>query len=284
MWIEILRTGQFSDSNGDQHDFSEATLESISRLYNSEVEKDASNLAPLVKGHPKTNSPAEGIIERLARRGKTLLAKVGSLSDEIIDLTRSKRYSKVSVSLHPDLHLRHVGLLGGMSPAVSGLRPVQFSDAEKSFNLTLSKDELTDSTKKQDNLSQAKEKRIAEFRQYTGKLIDSASGAKILPSQASFIVDMLEAAYRRDESMDFADLDDEDRLSEQLKHFLEELPSRLGNSIPMNNSANFSSDFSQANVDAARMKLHAKAMQLRAASPQLSYEEALIKAQENLNL
>lgn len=60
MWIEILRTGTFTDSAGRTQNFTAEDLDHMIQLYNEKTANDESFRAPLVKGHPESNSPAYG--------------------------------------------------------------------------------------------------------------------------------------------------------------------------------------------------------------------------------
>lgn len=85
----------------------------------------------MVQGLPDDNSPAYGWVERLARRGNVLYAKLKSISKGIIDELREDKFCRVSISIYPNLLLRHIGLLDGATPAVKGLRPVQFEEFDE---------------------------------------------------------------------------------------------------------------------------------------------------------
>lgn len=130
MWIEIFQAGRHRDSAGNEKEYSGETLERIASMYNSRTEASESELAPLVKGHPKTNDPAYGWVERLARRGSKLVARLRDLAPEISADVANGRFRKVSIALYPDLMLRHVGLLGAAAPAVKGLKPLNFDSSQ----------------------------------------------------------------------------------------------------------------------------------------------------------
>lgn len=120
-WIEIFRTGEHTDAAGNRRAWTEADLDAIVAGYDP-----AQHEAPLVVGHPKDNSPAFGYVEALKREGGTLLMKPRQVPDEFTELVRKGTYKKRSISLYPDLTLRHVGFLGGMPPAVKGLKDIAF--------------------------------------------------------------------------------------------------------------------------------------------------------------
>lgn len=103
MWIEIFKTGRHTSSNGNELNYTVEDLDKIVNLYNSRIEEDNATFAPLVKGHPKTDDPAYGWVERLARRGNYLLAKLRDLTPAIIDEVRNKQYQRISIALTRDL-------------------------------------------------------------------------------------------------------------------------------------------------------------------------------------
>lgn len=125
-WFEIFRTGTHTDTNGNTCTWTEADLDTIINRYNAEVYE-----APIVIGHPATDAPAYGWIEKLERAGDILLAKAKQLVPEFVDLVRKGMYKKVSIAITPDYDLRHVGFLGAAAPAVSGLIPAQFTSGEE---------------------------------------------------------------------------------------------------------------------------------------------------------
>jgi hypothetical protein len=84
--------------------------------------------APIVIGHPKDNAPAFGWVDSLKREGDILYAKLKNLVPEFVEILKRKLFKKRSISLYPDLSLRHVGFLGAGIPAVKGLEDIKFSD------------------------------------------------------------------------------------------------------------------------------------------------------------
>lgn len=124
--IEVFRAGTWTDSAGNTRTWTEEDLDKIVQKYNSQKEHEA----PVVIGHPKDNAPAYGWVEQLERRGKSIWAKIRPTVQEFVDWVRQGLYKKVSISLYPDLLLRHIGFLGATPPAVKGLTPPQFSDSQ----------------------------------------------------------------------------------------------------------------------------------------------------------
>lgn len=125
-WFEVFRAGKQTDSKGREKEFTEADLDSIVANHN------ADDPAPLVVGHPKTNDPAYGWTDELKREGDTLFAKAKDVVSEFESAVQQRLYRKRSVSINPDgnggYKLRHIGFLGAMPPAVSGLADMPFSE------------------------------------------------------------------------------------------------------------------------------------------------------------
>ncbi len=123
--IEVFRTGTHTDSAGSTGQWTEADLDRIAEKYNSQSEYSA----PLVIGHPQTDSPAYGWTAFLERVGDRLFAAVENVNDKVREAVRSGMFRTVSIALYADGLLRHIGLLGATPPAVKGLTPVEFGNA-----------------------------------------------------------------------------------------------------------------------------------------------------------
>jgi hypothetical protein len=135
--IEIFKAGTFQSSDGTTHTFSAADVSAIAAAYDPSVHE-----APIVVGHPKTDSPAYGWVESLAvnKDGK-LEASPAQLEPQFAELVKQGRLKKVSASFYaPDApnnpkpgayYLRHVGFLGANPPAVHGLRTPSFAAGEQ---------------------------------------------------------------------------------------------------------------------------------------------------------
>lgn len=123
-WIAIARTGEFADSSGRKHRFTPELLDEIAANYAASEEE-----APLVFGHPKDNEPAQGWVKALKSEGGKLFAEIAQISADAKEKVQNGLYRYVSMSLHPcGKKLRHVGLLGAVPPAISGLGAVEFAE------------------------------------------------------------------------------------------------------------------------------------------------------------
>ena len=123
-WIEIARTGTFTDSSGREQTFTAGDLDAIARSYDPQ-KRDA----PLCFGHPQSDrAPAFGWVDRLKSEGGRLYASFSQVPDEVRELVARGHYRHVSMSLMPDrVSLRHVALLGAAQPAIDGLAAVEFA-------------------------------------------------------------------------------------------------------------------------------------------------------------
>jgi hypothetical protein len=125
MRIEIFKAGRQTDSAGNSRDWTESDLDKIVSSYDPKNHE-----APVCIGHPKDNAPAWAWVKSVAREGKSLFAEIGDLLPEFSDLLEKKLFKKRSISLYPDLSLRHIGFLGAQPPAVKGLEDFKFSEVE----------------------------------------------------------------------------------------------------------------------------------------------------------
>ncbi|MDM9583115.1 hypothetical protein [Nostoc sp. GT001] len=134
--IEIFAAGTHTSSNGTTVTLNESDLDAIASSYNPDLFD-----APAVVGHPRDNSPAYAWVEGVRRVGSKLMASLKDWDTDFQEAVKNKRYKKISASFYsPDsssnpkpgnYYLRHVGFLGGMAPAVKGLKSVAFGEVEE---------------------------------------------------------------------------------------------------------------------------------------------------------
>jgi len=135
--IPIFRPGKHTPTSGAALDFSESMLREAVLAYDPALHE-----APIVVGHPKDNGPAYGWVKSLDFDEKTgeIVAIPDQVDADFAELVQAGRFKKRSASWYlPDspanpkpgsLYLRHVGFLGAQPPALKGLKPVEFSEAE----------------------------------------------------------------------------------------------------------------------------------------------------------
>ncbi len=125
MKIAVFKTGRHMDAAGHERDWSDADLDAIAAKYDP-----AQHEAPVVIGHPKENAPAYGWVEGLTREGDTLWAEIKPTVEQFTEWLKQGLFKKRSISLYPDLTLRHIGFLGATPPAVKGLPDFAFREKE----------------------------------------------------------------------------------------------------------------------------------------------------------
>ncbi len=150
--FEIFRTGTHTSANGITKDYSVEDLEQIANTYNNSEHE-----APIVIGHPKSNAPAFGWIEKIFVKGDRLFAQAKNLVNEFIEAVKEKKFLKRSISLTKDGLLNHVGFLGATVPAVKGLADVEFNEEDELTEFEFDKDPSADGEEEIESVSQRKE-------------------------------------------------------------------------------------------------------------------------------
>ncbi|MCD8024743.1 MAG: hypothetical protein LUE64_04340 [Candidatus Gastranaerophilales bacterium] len=124
-YCEIFKTGVHTDSKGNKREWTIADLETIKQKFDN-VHKEV----PICAGHPKSNSPAYGWFDKLKIAGNTLLASFKDVQPEFKEAVKKGLFKARSLSLAPDLTLRHLAFLGAQAPAIKGLEPFCFESGE----------------------------------------------------------------------------------------------------------------------------------------------------------
>lgn len=135
--IHLLRPGTFTSNDGSRFTFAASDLAAIAAGYDPKLGE-----APLTVGHPKTDHPAFGWVDRLefdAGSGN-LYAVPKQVAPEFSAAVNRGAFKKISVALfgpkqpaNPKpgaYYIRHVGFLGAHVPAVPGLTGVEFAATE----------------------------------------------------------------------------------------------------------------------------------------------------------
>lgn len=133
--IHIFRAGRQTAMSGATIDFTEADMAATAAAYNP-----ARHEAPIVVGHPVSDDPAFGWVRTLSASGADLFAEPHQVNPAFAELVQAGAYKKVSASFYSPTHpnnptpgvyaLRHVGFLGAQPPAVKGLKPTEFAEAD----------------------------------------------------------------------------------------------------------------------------------------------------------
>ena len=173
-WIQIFRGGKQIDSLGRKHNGDALIDQAISSF------SVGRHTPPVVVGHPVSNSPAFGWVTELRKnrdgQAAVLEARLNQVAPEFTAAVQQGRYKKRSASFYPDGSLRHVGFLGGMPPAVKGLRDIGFSDDGQEA-ITFEFQESEGEEKKMSDFADAFEK----FKAFIG-LAREAKDAGLVPA------------------------------------------------------------------------------------------------------
>ncbi len=311
MWVEIFRTGRHTDSTGRTADYGTDDLDSIAGMYNAKAGESEAYEAPVVKGHPKTNDPAYGWVEKLKRQGNILKAKLKDLAPGFSEEIKKGRYRKISIALFPDMLLRHVGFLGAASPAVQGLQPVTFSDDDyvelnfeysdtdnKPFYKFFYRDKEDHGQNQLEKENDALKKELAslkkklfdrekdakerEFTEFLEELCSSPGGPRLTPLQQDTAASILMRAHRADMLLsEKGEFSGEESTTEMIMDFIAGMDITLpegefasADSVSLNDS---SDDFAGKKVSEDRLDIHNKANELLKRSPGLTYEEAVLR-------
>lgn len=132
--IEVFRPGTFKPMEGAPITYSAADLRAIADAYGPETAP-----APIVIGHPDTDAPAFGWVDRFdydTTAGR-LFAELTDIEPAFADLVKAGRFKKVSMAYfapgqsHNPVpgtwYPKHVGFLGAAAPAVAGLKNAKFA-------------------------------------------------------------------------------------------------------------------------------------------------------------
>ena len=121
-WLDVCRTGRWTDASNRKVDVDSAMLNRLASNYRR------SDPAPVVVGHPELNAPAYGWIDELRVVGDRLQAKLRDLAPAFRQAVEQGRYASRSLAFSQGgAVVRHLGFLGGRRPAVDGLAPTRFS-------------------------------------------------------------------------------------------------------------------------------------------------------------
>ena len=133
--VAIFRTGSHTASNGTKRRFTQRDLDSMVKNFNAGQYKPA-----VVIGHPKLEDPRYGDVVSLKREGALLFADM-EVAPEFHNILTKGLYTNRSIRAVPfgdGYKLRHVGVLGAEPPAIEGLPPMQFADAEEGITIDFS--------------------------------------------------------------------------------------------------------------------------------------------------
>lgn len=209
-WIDIARTGTFTAGNGKKTTFTSGDFDRlIENFYKNQCR------IPLVFGHPKENAPAYGWVEALRRTKNILQAKFKQVHEDVKKLVRGGNFKNVSISISPDLSfLHHIGLLGAVQPAISGLREVSFADSADCLTFELNPEEIQEEIESlkeeieqlREELEAQRKKEETESKEKRLKRIqDAVVQGKVNPGEFANLKPFIMALLEANSMLTFAD-------------------------------------------------------------------------------
>lgn len=127
-YIPIFKAGIHTDSNGKTKTWTKQDLIKIKES------TEKSGTFPHVIGHVKDNKPAWGWNDSALRiKGDVLYAKTENAIPEFENWLKKGLYKKRSVSIRPDMSVRHIAWLGAKAPAIKDL-PNEYLEYSEDLN------------------------------------------------------------------------------------------------------------------------------------------------------
>ncbi len=229
--VPIFKAGKHVDSAGDIREWTEADVRSIADKYDP-----INHSAPIVIGHPKDNAPAYGWVDKVEFLDGILYADFKEMNDGFVEAVKSGAYKKRSISLYPDLSLRHIGFLGAVPPAVKGLADIAFSEGvymtvefeEKTTAINVF--DFADAIATQDAKIKAlrdeiRKKEDEEIRFKIENFVDEQIKAgRLAPAQKEMVVN-IGLVCKKAHNYDFSEI--EKKASDEFEKFISALPVRV---------------------------------------------------------
>ncbi|OGU58940.1 MAG: hypothetical protein A2X64_02840 [Ignavibacteria bacterium GWF2_33_9] len=284
MWIEVFRTGSHTDSAGKTQEFTAQELDAISAKYSQRLADEPTNLAPFVKGHPKSDDAAIGWVESLARRGNFLLAKIKDLSHDVAEEIKQKKFRNISVSLFSDFSLNHIGLLGAANPAVQGLQTVDFiADYKELTEFAYEKENDTSKVLVDENQQLRSKLEEYESREFSRQIAEYAKSiiatGIISENNEAKLTNALEFFHLVDEQTS-----NKFNVFEQFKTFISQTQMKANLTefaVKERAASSFAANkFSDKHTNPERADLHSRILRKMSDNPEWTYEEALLSLEK----
>jgi hypothetical protein len=213
--VDIFAVGKW---NGDN--YTENDLDTIVASFEETKDK----LKPYLKlGHGNDQKllaedelPSAGLVQRVYREGKKILADISHIPNKIYELIKKKAYNKVSVELYKDIPidgkkygwaLKAIALLGGATPAVHDLDDIMALYIDKTPALAFSTDaelkkfetELQYNNTTEDNkMSEELVKQVELLQEEVKKFTEEVANLKV--EKDKLVAELAESKKFADES------------------------------------------------------------------------------------
>ncbi|MCF7964208.1 MAG: hypothetical protein K9L79_01575 [Methylobacter tundripaludum] len=135
-FIELFESGTRTDSAGRTGVWTNNDIDQVIANHS------AADAAPIVIGHPASDASsfAYGWADQLKREGNKLLGKFKQVDPVFEQWAKEGKVKNRSVRFvrgQNGLRLAHVGFLGATPPAITGLKPIEFSSADEVFDFSM---------------------------------------------------------------------------------------------------------------------------------------------------
>ncbi len=131
-WIEVFKTGNQVDSQGNERAWTESDLTEIVQNFQPNT-----FTVPIILGHQNSDkSPAYGWVSSLKKEGDRLYAKLANVLETFAVSFKNKQYPNRSVRIDVTdrgLELGHLAFLGATPPAIDLQPIIQFKRYLESF-------------------------------------------------------------------------------------------------------------------------------------------------------
>jgi hypothetical protein len=141
-WFPIFKAGTHKSAEGITKTYTEQDIDAIVAVNSARMAE-----VPAVKGHPDLDAPAYGWgsgIRKVINDGVAYAyAKLKDVVEPFAEQVQAGQFKNVSIKILPDRTLQHIGFLGAVPPAVTGMPAVSFAAAPgDAIDLTFSSEEM----------------------------------------------------------------------------------------------------------------------------------------------
>lgn len=290
-WCQIFKIGTHKDSRGNEKTWTNEDLEKIKLNFENNNQD-----VPICCGHPKTNAPAYGWVEKLKIENGKLYASYKNVQEEFKKAVNKGLFKTRSISLTPDLMLRHIAFLGAQPPAIKGMEQfcfeenendivINFQENEEKMEEKLQKTEqelneaLAENQKLKEQLQhQQDEKTNKEFEDFCEKAIEKGC---ILPSHKNNVMEVLKTLSVCE--YDFEDGENKKAPIETFKELIDSLHAMEFSEIATKNKVQENKEIDFSDSNAVKNAILETQNEYSQKGIKLSATEAYEKLKENKN-
>lgn len=266
MWIEIFKTGTFTDKQGRTDTYNLESLNKIAAKYKEKIDNSPNLKTPIFKDHNKNNIKL-GYVNELQVVNDKLMANIEITDEQSLKEINDKKLQNVSIGLNGD-ELDHLAFLENELPAVKNIPPLQLqlNINKNSENKNPENKETKEIEKKETNNSAEyitnQQKELEKYTQISPNGRDLVN--KILNNLTTLEQDKI-----KEVGNDLISFIDDINKNYLVKEYSQAIPKQIFDYSTNTNSFNNSNLF--------RASLHLHILHQMNETPELNYEQALIK-------